>query len=321
MQNLLKKLNNRFKKSYTFLIISNSNKKVKRIEVPYALILSIVLIIITTFSFLAIDRFMLTRKNSTLKSELNKTQITAANHRKYSNYLNQKLENQTNKIQNLEQSLEEKVDLYDQKLTQLNEMENKIAKIIEEFNYNNNANVQVATSRSLTEGRRLVDHPDNMTIKEINELINLDLENYDKLMKEIEKQMDFAESKPDLKPYKGNLTSYFGYRQNPVTGAYTMHDGIDISGDVGDPIVASGSGIVTYAGWNDNYGKMIIITHGYGYETVYAHNSKILVKKGDTVKKGQIISELGNTGRSTGPHLHFEIHKNNQKINPTKLIN
>jgi murein DD-endopeptidase MepM/ murein hydrolase activator NlpD len=268
-----------------------------------------------------VDRLLLLRRNDALKSELNKTELTAANQKKYADYLNQKLDNQTNKIQSLQISLEEKVDMYDEKLTQLNTMENKMTQIIEEFNYNSNVNVQVASSRALPAGRQLVEHPDSMTIDEINELINLDLENYDQLMKEIEQQMDFAESKPDLVPHKGHITSYFGYRQNPVTGIYTMHDGIDISGDVGDSIVASGSGIVTYAGWNDNYGKMIIVSHGYGYESVYAHNSKLLVDKGDTVKKGQVIAELGNTGRSTGPHVHFEIHKDNQKINPTKLVN
>lgn len=98
------------------------------------------------------------------------------------------------------------------------------------------------------------------------------------------------------------------------------HEGIDLAGDTGSPIFASKSGTVVSSGWDGNYGYAVVIDHGNGYKTRYAHCSALCVKKGDTVEQGQQIAKLGNTGRSTGPHLHFEILKNGSQINPAPYI-
>jgi len=98
------------------------------------------------------------------------------------------------------------------------------------------------------------------------------------------------------------------------------HKGIDLAGDTGSPIFASKGGTVIFAGWDGNYGYAIVIDHGDGLKTRYAHNSALCVKKGATVTQGQQIAKLGNTGRSTGPHLHFEILKNDKQVNPTAYI-
>ncbi|MBD1887148.1 peptidoglycan DD-metalloendopeptidase family protein [Microcoleus vaginatus] len=117
-------------------------------------------------------------------------------------------------------------------------------------------------------------------------------------------------------PSKGVLTSGYGWRWG------RMHKGIDIAGPIGTPIVAASDGVVTYAQWNDGgYGYLVEITHPDGTETVYAHNSRILVQKGQRVAQGEQISEMGSTGFSTGPHLHFEIHPAGQgAINPMALL-
>lgn len=116
-------------------------------------------------------------------------------------------------------------------------------------------------------------------------------------------------------PYNGNITSRYGQR------SMGNHKGVDIVGPVGSPIYASDEGIVTYADYEDGgYGNIVKIDHQNGYETYYAHCSEILVKKGDTVKKGDLIAKVGNTGRSTGPHLHFEIRKNGETQNPLDYI-
>lgn len=112
------------------------------------------------------------------------------------------------------------------------------------------------------------------------------------------------------------ITSPFGYRIHPILKVKKLHTGIDIGAPSGTTIVAANGGTVIKAGWNNSYGNMVMIDHGGGIVTLYAHNSKLLVKKGDVVSRGQAISKSGSTGRSTGPHLHFEVRVNGDYKNP-----
>lgn len=117
-----------------------------------------------------------------------------------------------------------------------------------------------------------------------------------------------------------NITSGFGYRRDPFNGRGAMHSGIDFKGAVGSPIFAAADGRVTFAGWKAGYGKAIEITHGNGMLTRYAHLSRIGVKVGQPVEAGTTIGGLGNTGRSTGPHLHFEVRINDRAVNPRPFL-
>ncbi len=113
------------------------------------------------------------------------------------------------------------------------------------------------------------------------------------------------------------LTSSYGYRYDPFTKKRKMHNGIDLAGNAGIHIYATGEGVVEVAEYNRyGYGKEIIINHDFGYRTVYAHLNEILVNPGDTVKRGQLIGTLGSTGRSTGPHLHYEVRQGKKAVNP-----
>lgn len=116
------------------------------------------------------------------------------------------------------------------------------------------------------------------------------------------------------------INSYFGYRIHPIFGTKKLHAGIDISGPTGTDIVAAEDGVVTSASYMSGYGYAIIISHGNGYSTLYGHNSKLLVSKGDTVSKGQHISEMGSTGNSTGPHCHFEVRVNGTATDPLPYL-
>lgn len=121
-------------------------------------------------------------------------------------------------------------------------------------------------------------------------------------------------------PTKGWLTSYFGMRKSPFTGRRVMHEGLDIAANTGTPVVATADGIVVRANYSPDYGKMVVVDHGYGYRTVFGHNSKILVKSGQRIKRGDTIAKVGNTGQSTGSHLHYELRLNGVPIDPRKTL-
>lgn len=119
---------------------------------------------------------------------------------------------------------------------------------------------------------------------------------------------------------KARVTSRFDYRVNPVTGRYVFHTGIDLGAKSGSDIMAMKSGVVVSSGYNGGYGNVIIIRHENGVSTLYAHCSKLLVKKGQKVSKGQVIALVGSTGNSTGPHLHLEFRKNGKRYDPEWVI-
>lgn len=137
----------------------------------------------------------------------------------------------------------------------------------------------------------------------------------------IKSQVAYLKAKPSIMPVVASITAGFGYRKNPFTSRGSeFHNGIDLAAPYGKTVVSTGDGIVIFSGWNAGYGKMVIISHGYGITTSYSHNSKLLVNQGDKVKKGQAVSKVGNTGRSTGTHLHYEVKLNGKNVNPTKYF-
>ncbi|UCB46739.1 MAG: M23 family metallopeptidase [Spirochaetota bacterium] len=122
------------------------------------------------------------------------------------------------------------------------------------------------------------------------------------------------------RPVRGRLTSRMGFRIDPFTKKRAYHTGIDIGNRIGAPVYASQFGRVMYTGYRGNYGRTVMIVHPQGYETLYAHLDKIFVKKGQAVQQGEKIGSVGNSGRTTGPHLHFEVHQNGKLVDPLKVI-
>ncbi len=125
---------------------------------------------------------------------------------------------------------------------------------------------------------------------------------------------------PSLLPINGWISSSFGYRRHPYDGSYRLHAGVDIVADPGTPIRAPADGVVLFSGNRSGYGKVVVIDHGYGIHTLFGHSSKLFVTPGSRVKRGEKIAEVGNTGRSTGPHVHYEIRKHGQPVNPTAFF-
>lgn len=126
---------------------------------------------------------------------------------------------------------------------------------------------------------------------------------------------------PTMWAHLGKINNEYGFRRNPFGGrSYEFHSGMDIDGDRGDIIVAPANGIIVKAGWQGGYGRLIEIDHGNGLTTRYGHLAKLEVEVGDTVTRGQLIGLVGSTGRSTGPHLHYELRLNEKSINPRRFL-
>ncbi|NLM37741.1 MAG: M23 family metallopeptidase [Firmicutes bacterium] len=138
--------------------------------------------------------------------------------------------------------------------------------------------------------------------------------------KAYDRQLDFT---PTIWPLARDrrISSGFGYRRHPVHKRVIFHHGIDIPSRIGTPVRATAEGTVTYAGTRGGYGLLVEINHGNGYRTRYGHNSRLAVRVGQKVKKGQIIAYVGNTGTSTGPHVHYEVRLNNVPVDPTPYLN
>ena len=131
-----------------------------------------------------------------------------------------------------------------------------------------------------------------------------------------------AEKAPFANPLRTSyrFSSPYGPRRHPVTGGRRMHEGVDFAARTGTPIHATADGVVTYAGWKSGYGRIVEIKHEFGIETRYAHMSRIRVKKGQKVSRGDRIGDMGNSGRSTGPHVHYEVRVNGKTVNPMTYI-
>ncbi len=142
----------------------------------------------------------------------------------------------------------------------------------------------------------------------------------DEIVKMAANKEDMLASIPAIQPVKREeltrMASGYGMRMHPILKIMKMHEGMDFTAPRGTPIYASGNGVVTRADRSSSFGNVVYIEHGYGYKTVYAHMQKIATHKGAKVKRGDLIGYIGSTGRSVGPHLHYEVHKNGHPVNP-----
>ena len=170
--------------------------------------------------------------------------------------------------------------------------------------------------------------PQNLTLAEFNDKVSLlsrQLENRSDMLGLLEAQLfEQAVKKkamPTMMPVSAPFNaSAFGYRIDPFTGQQAMHEGVDFITDTGTPVVAAAGGVVQFVGFHPQYGNMIDIDHGNDLVTRYAHLSKVMVRDGDVLQRGRRIADSGNTGRSTGPHLHFEVRFRGAPQNPSKFL-
>jgi len=158
------------------------------------------------------------------------------------------------------------------------------------------------------------------TLAAVEEATPIQEERLKTLAQEVQEHLKYQAALPSHWPARGPISSFFGKRVSPFGWRQEFHDGIDIAAPYGAEIQAAGNGRVIFAGYQAVYGYTVIIDHGYGITSQYSHNSRLLVKKGDHVVRGQVIGMVGNSGRSTGPHLHFGIKLNGEAVNPLNYL-
>lgn len=214
-------------------------------------------------------------------------------------------------VQDMEiKKFDDQTKLLSKELESLNEKEDQIRKML-----GLKSNVQ---DMRLSSGNKKKDDAD---LKDKLERINTDIKekrnSLDRLMAFATEFRKRFSSIPSIWPVYGQVISAFGYRIFPWRG---FHSGIDITANYGAPIRSAADGVVEFAGWKTGYGKTVIINHGFGYKTLYGHASGFAVPVGSRVKKGQLVAYVGATGYATGPHLHYEVIKNDNKINPAGYL-
>ena len=239
-----------------------------------------------------------------------------------------------------ERELRERAELVEDRLEMLNRRADKALEVMEDLaSRDNNFYRVMMQAEPITAGQRYAglerqrnyDAIDSMAdskllrlttdkLDQLDQMLYTQSKSYDFLANEVANMTDRTAHIPAIQPisekYLRAMASGYGYRRDPIYGTSKFHEGMDFSSPIGTPVYATGNGTVTNASWKSQYGNLIEISHGYNYTTRYAHLSEILVKPRQAVKRGDLIGKVGNTGKSTGPHLHYEVRFRGQPQNP-----
>ena len=252
------------------------------------------------------------------------------------------------KVENLREKndyLQSKLSKLSQKTEQIKEQFNQIKKensqIKEMIDFKNNDDISSKTDDNISEGNNKLAKAQSVSqsrhnmasgvlinstkqnLSSLNKGINQRKKDLSSLKQEVIDYKDYLASKPKGWPilgHKGRVTSEYGYRFHPVEKRRMFHDGIDIGVWYNHKVIATGKAKVVFSGWKSGYGRAVVLDHGYGYRTLYGHNNKLLARTGEVVKRGEPIALSGNSGRSTGPHLHYEVLVNGHHTNPKQFF-
>jgi len=316
------------RKYFTIMLIPHTQKKINQIKIPIWLISSMVLcftIVACTIGYFAFDLKTTKEDLYRLKHVETVNQVQA-----------KKITELVEKTRSMESKIAD-IEALDRQVRELVGLESEEDEEIYVQDYRSPVTLQSGSEISLSMlPRGGVSRTQMSRFSESNiellELLDKDLSMLDQIVEikevdlgqlqvEVSDQLKFLAAVPDKMPVNGKITSKFGYRNSPFgTGRRELHDGLDIAASYGTYIKSAGDGRVTFSGWSPGYGRMVTVSHGYGYISHYAHNSVNLVKVGDSVKKGESIARVGTSGRSTGAHVHYMIDYNGKRINPQNVL-
>lgn len=313
LKNLIKKKKG---KGYTFMVVPNNTGTTRSLNIPYFAVLIF-------FFLLGVNIYFLVRYPTRIHKIVGlQRQI---------DQLSDIINRQDRDLRQIDPSLKKTQEIEEQ-INKNNKLAAEIQELYTEILRKTKGNKPV--SRGLT--YRPVQLPQYKLSSADNDLTKLQIlnENLDFLEKEIIKSDNNLQSlirdlqsydlelnhTPTIWPVYGKITSGFGRRFHPITRKWSRHTGVDLSARMHTRVRVTADGVVEYAGYNGGYGWCVIVNHGYGYKTLYAHNSKLLVKRGQKVRKGEIITYSGSSGQSTGPHLHYEVWRNGSRVNPVNYL-
>lgn len=307
------------RKEYSFLIFNHSGSPIKRLTVSGKLATAAACVAAAFFIGLAV----FVADYVSLRGNADTAVVLAGRITQQDDII----DHQRNQIQNFAIQINQLKD----QLADLNDFEKKMRIIANLENQDGETDVVFGIGGSMPEDLDPtieLKERQSALLQEMHEQVQqLDMvavtqqERFENLYEHMEEQRSMFACTPTIRPVEeGYISSVFGYRINPLTGRREFHRGLDIATKTGTPIIASADGIVSFSGKNGSFGNMIAIDHGYGYTTRYGHCKELLKKKGETVKRGDVIALVGNTGRSTGPHVHYEVKLNGVQVNPNRYI-
>lgn len=311
------------------MIIHNSGKTAQQIRLNFVVLYVLLAAVLLTNLFLITSLIVNTNRANALDANNSLLSVELQKEKDRSSHLQNIVASSTNQIATLKGSLADNAELTEERLKMLNKTQAELDELVLLFNEQTNSNIDsaskiVSRSRSIpgadTEGAVIRIAKSLAKEDEITSLLASRQDAYSELRSEFTDQLNYLDSRPDFFPTYGSISSGFGYRNDPASGAWVMHNGVDIINQPGTEIYAAASGYVLYAGYQPSYGYVISIDHGYGYKTVYAHLSEILIEEGAEVKKGELIALMGSTGYSTGNHLHFEIRYDDVPFDPLTMV-
>jgi len=160
----------------------------------------------------------------------------------------------------------------------------------------------------------------SIDIDELKAQIQKTVETVGEIKDYLSQQKDLYMATPKGWPAGGRVTSGFGPREHPVSGEEKFHSGLDVAAPPGTPVRVTADGVASFSGWSGSSGNLVVIEHGFGYSTFYAHNKMNTVRVGQVVKRGDVVAYVGSTGNTTGPHLHYEVWQNGRPVNPMSFI-
>jgi murein DD-endopeptidase MepM/ murein hydrolase activator NlpD len=302
---------------FSLIFLGGSGSTIKQIHCSRKKLvglMTLLLVVVCALGFVVVD-YALLRKNLSNKETLERNLALQ----------NEEVLHQREQIQKFAKEIN---DLKD-KLIVLDQFEARI-RIMANLDHNENGDSLFGVGGStpedlnpnidLTQRHQRLMKDMHQQINQLDKASDHKREDFQILIDKLEAQKNLLAHTPAIRPVAGWITSNFGYRISPFTGKKEFHKGLDIANRKGTEIVATADGVITFAGPQGFFGELMILDHGHGITTRYAHLDKAFFKRGDRVKRGQVIAQMGNTGRSTGPHLHYEVRLNGVPVNPSKYI-
>lgn len=294
------------KDHFTLLIVPHSGKSTYSISIPILVIKILAGIFAGIVGVVAIFTFYLSLSYKHAKSDVMEMVSKTKDYHK----MEQQLDYFVKKTQSLEEKMQD-----------LEELDKDLRTLLKNDPALKKNSDTAGEARAVIPSRSGIDRESAiLELKKLEDKLPEQEQKLIELKEAVIERKDRLDHTPSIYPVKGRITSQFGYRKSPFGRRTEFHNGLDIAAPYGSNVRATANGTITFTGYLSGYGRSVVVKHGYGYETTYCHNSSIVVKPGQKVKKGETIAKVGSTGRSTGSHVHYIVKVNGELRDPKSFL-